>query len=511
MKYLIHHSLVESAKSFPDKIAFKDYKTSVDYKTLDKQTNALSNHLLDLGIKKGDRIGIYLDRCTENAVAIYGILKAGACFVPLNTTDPIHKIETIIDDCDIKYLITKHKPVGKIKGLGNLGDKLKGIIGLEENTLNVKSYSWRDVFNASHQNPNTPILNEDLAYIMYTSGTTGTPKGIMHTHRSGLDYARFSAELYNVKPSDIFASHSALYYDISTFAYFTIPYVGATTVIASEAEVKMPVSLSQLIEREAITIWYSVPLALSQLLTAGFLETRNLSSLRWVLFGGEVFPIDKLNKLIALLPQAIFSNVYGPAEVNQCTVYNFREPVEVDTTLPLGTPSINAEVLIIDKDDNVLPYNEIGELIVRSSTMMLGYWNKPELSQCKYFTQEKNGVYKTFYRTGDLVKIDEHGQLLFYGRKDRQVKIRGYRVELSEVEMQIRNIISINEIVVIKTKSDNLHAYIEGEIELSENEIMKKLVKKISPYALPEKITFIDKIPRTQAGKIDYNYLIEKS
>jgi len=511
MKYLIQHSLEESAKKFPDKIAFKDNKSSISYKVLNEKTNALAQYFLYLGIEKGDRIGIYLDRCIENTIAIYGILKARACFVPLNTTDPTNKIEEIIEDCGIKFLVSKQNVSSKIGGVDEICKSIKGIINLDGSLKPINSKTEEEVLSSSHKDLNLNILNEDLAYIMYTSGTTGRPKGIMHTHRSGLDYARFSAELYDIKPSDVFASHSALYYDISTFAYFTVPFVGATTVIASEAEVKMPVSLSQFIEREKITIWYSVPLALSQMLSVGFIEKRNLSALRWVLFGGEVFPISQLNILMTLLPNALFSNVYGPAEVNQCTVFNFNSSLKIDNTLPLGVTSFNAEVLVVDENNKSLPTNTIGELLVRSSTMMLGYWNKPELTQSKLYHDHQNGVIKSFYCTGDLVKIDELGQLLFYGRKDWQVKVRGYRVELSEVEAHITSIFNISEVAVIKTKDSYLHAYVEGSINFSEKEIKRKLSKKLSTYALPDKITFVEKIPRTQAGKIDYNCLILKS
>jgi acyl-coenzyme A synthetase/AMP-(fatty) acid ligase len=203
--------------------------------------------------------------------------------------------------------------------------------------------------------------------------------------------------------------------------------------------------------------------------------------------------------------------VYGPAEVNQCTVYNFNSSLKIDNTLPLGVTSFNAEVLVVDENNKSLPTNTIGELLVRSSTMMLGYWNKPELTQSKLYHDHQNGVIKSFYCTGDLVKIDELGQLLFYGRKDRQVKVRGYRVELSEVEAHITSIFNISEVAVIKTKDSYLHAYVEGSINFSEKEIKRKLSKKLSTYALPDKITFVDKIPRTQAGKIDYNCLIMKS
>ena len=166
-------------------------------------------------------------------------------------------------------------------------------------------------------------INEtDLAYIIFTSGSTGRPKGIMHSHFSALNYARLSANTYELEESDVLSNFSSLHFDMSTMDYLTVTYAGASAVIISEAYTKIPASLSRLMQDEAISIWYSVPFALIQLLQHGLLEQRDLSSLRWVLYGGEPFAPKHLKKLMDLWPHARFSNVYGPAEVNQCTYYH---------------------------------------------------------------------------------------------------------------------------------------------------------------------------------------------
>ncbi len=507
MHKILPHNIEYSALKYPKKIAYKYLNKSVSYAELDKKTNQLANFLIQQGVIKGDRIGIYLDRCIENAIAIYGILKAGAAFVPLNPFAPLDRTIALVKDCSIQFVITKDTPIGQLKKIGKLKNTLKGIIGYKDTSFKVNNYSWEEVYSFSNKKDDIKILESDLAYIMYTSGTTGQPKGIMHSHKSGLDYAKFSAELYNMQSNDSIVNHSPLYYDISTFGYFTASLVGATTVIASEAEVKMPVSLSQLIERETITIWYSVPLALIQMINTGLLEKRNLKSLRWVLFGGEVFPINYLNQLIALVPNASYSNVYGPAETNQCAYFNFSHTIYNDA-LPLGNLWYNNEALIIDDDGKKVPNGKIGELLIYSSTMMMGYWNQPELTKRAFYTQNSdNGKPKVFYRTGDLVKINEDKHLLFYGRKDRQIKLRGYRIELGEIESIMQNIESINEVAVIKSKNNDLIALVAKKSENTEKIIKQVLSKHLPKYAIPEKIIFVDSIPRTEAGKVDYEYL----
>ncbi len=357
------------------------------------------------------------------------------------------------------------------------------------------------------------MLEDDLAYIMYTSGTTGTPKGIMHSHRSGLAYAKLSMDLYDVRPTDILANHSPLHFDISTMGYFTMPLAGGTTVLIPESHKIIPASLSQLIEKERITIWYSVPLALIHLLQRGALEDRKMDSLRWVLFGGEPFPAKHLRSLMKLWDKAVFSNVYGPAEVNQCTYFHLSELPENDDAIPLGHVWNNTEVLIVDKNDLEVDDGDTGELLVRTATMMKGYWGKPELTQKAFFRREKfANAEEIFYRTGDLVWRKSDGQLMFAGRKDRQIKIRGYRIELDEIESVLISHPYILETAVYNIKNEEDQS-IEAIVVLSdsgretEENIKEFLAAKIPAYAVPRRIYFSDKIPRTPAGKIDYKQL----
>ena len=271
---------------------------------------------------------------------------------------------------------------------------------------------------------------------MYTSGSTGTPKGLMHTHHSGRAYAVLSAAEYGVEPSDRLGNHSPLHFDMSTFEMLTGPLCGATTVLIPEAATMFPRSLAELIERERLTFWYSVPLALIQLLQRGGVEERDCSSLRWVLFGGEPFPPKHLARLMELWPHARFSNSYGPAEVNQCTAYHVpKGPLPLDEPLPIGPVWRGAQGLVVDADDGIVEPGRPGELLIRAPTMMAGYWGRPDLDEHAFFRRSaRSGLEELFYRTGDLVREGEGGNLQFLGRKDRQIKVRGHRVELDEIE-----------------------------------------------------------------------------
>jgi amino acid adenylation domain-containing protein len=469
--------------------------------------------LSELRVNRGDRVGILLDPSLETAIAVYGIMSAGAVFVPLDPNAPPARIAYVINDCGIRHLVSGKKQSRSLNKVLKENISLEAVIGMDEK-LPVKSISWEEIAQVStSQTISVRMLEDDLAYIMYTSGTTGTPKGIMHSHRSGLAYAKLSMDLYDVRSSDILANHSPLHFDISTMGYFTMPLAGGTTVLIPESHKVIPASLSQLMEKERITIWYSVPLALIHLLQRGALEDRKIDSLRWVLFGGEPFPAKHLESLMKLWDEAVFSNVYGPAEVNQCTYFHLSELPEKDAAIPLGHVWNNTEVLIVDNNGLEVGDGDTGELLVRTATMMKGYWGKPELTQKAFFTRERfSNAAEIFYRTGDLVWRKSDGQLMFAGRKDRQVKIRGYRIELDEIESVLISHPYVSETAVYNIKNEEDQS-IEAIVVLSdpgvetEENIKEFLARKLPVYALPRRVYFSDKIPRTPAGKVDYKAL----
>lgn len=516
MVYLLTQTIKASAQKFPNKDAFVCGNRSITYSALEEQTQRIACFLYDSGVKKGDRVGIYLNRCLETALAIYGIMKAGAVYVPLDPGAPSSRNQFLIDDCDIQHVISH--PLLEKQLLKVIAGKtsLKTIIGLKQHEQ-IKTISW-DAISEFPLDPgfSVNILADDLAYIIYTSGSTGTPKGIMHTHYSGLSYAKLSAALYGLEEKDKFGNHSPIHFDISTLGYFTAPLVGATTVIITEAYIKMPSSLSALIQNQEISIWYSVPLALIQLVQNGAINQRDLSCLRWVLFAGEPFPAKHLRDLMISLPDAKFSNIYGPAELNQCTFYNVPSFPAIDESIPLGQVWGNTEMMIVDESDQEVPKGAVGELLVRSATMMKGYWKRPELTSKSLFTRETTpDVKQTYYRTGDLVKIDETGSLIFLGRKDRQVKIRGYRVELDEVSTAILGHEDIEEVAVFPIKDDSgishviAHAIVKPEHSITTDGLSDYLSVRLPKYALPSKILFVGTLPRISTGKIDYRKLQE--
>jgi acyl-CoA synthetase (AMP-forming)/AMP-acid ligase II len=545
--YLIPHAVEQAAARRPAQEAFRCYDQGLTYAALWARANALAHTLIDQGLRRGDRVGIYLHKSLECAVAIYGILQAGAAYVPLDPHAPPARVAFMVRDCGIRVIVSEESKRRALAALGAAeGEHAAGLacaIGLRpagaDGDGGLRLVSWADV--ASHPTTPPPVraMQDDLAYVMYTSGSTGTPKGMMHTHASGLAYAKMAAQVYGVGPQDRLSNHSPLHFDMSTFDYFSGPLGGATTVVIPEEYKLLPASLAKLVEDERLTIWYSVPFALTQMLLRGELADRDMSALRWVLFGGEPFGPKHLHALMAQWPHARFSNVYGPAEVNQCTYFHVP-PVPnayAEEQAPIGKVWENAAGLIVDEDDRVLaaapgvggdeaPAAEpqavepqeaagpVGELLIRAPTMMRGYWNRPDLTaRALYTVAGEGGFDAVYYRTGDLVELLPDGNLRFLGRKDRQVKTRGYRVELDEVEAALLTHTGVEEAAVFAVPDAEgsrrivAAVILKSQAAAGEAELARHLGQRLPPYAVPRPILVCATFPRTATGKIDRNAL----
>ena len=514
MIYLLSQILDRAAEQFGDREAFRCEGESLTYAELLRRANGLAHWLVAHGVSRGDRVGIYLSKSLECAIAIYGIWKAGAAYVPLDPSAPISRITYMVEHCGIRHLITQPSKRRKLPEILAASPELRWVVGLPD-TVELDPAITRCEWSAlpvSEQAPPVKLVAQDLAYIMYTSGSTGTPKGIMHTHYSGLSYAELVADTYGLTVGDRIGNHSPLHFDISTLGFFAGPLVGATTVIIPEAYTKVPASLSQLIQDEALTVWYSVPFALTQLWLRGVLPERALGSLRWVLFAGEPFPAKYLYALMAHLPQARFSNIYGPAEVNQCTYYHVPplaagEPVPEDIA-PIGQIWNNSEGLVVDEQNQPVAPGEVGELLVRTATMMSGYWQRPDLNAKAFYHTQVANQSAVFYRTGDLVQ-QQDGQYRFLGRKDRQIKTRGYRVELDAVEAALVSHPLVEEAatyaVPYEVGSYQIEASVilKPDVSLSEAEIKRYVAERLPAYAVPQRVSISVEFPRTGTGKID--------
>ena len=518
MRYLLSQGVTLTAERTPQHEAVRFNSTSLTYAELERHSNSLAHTLLEVGLKRGERVGIYMNKSLESAVGMYGIMKAGGAYVPLDPFAPVGRVGFVISDCGIRHLVTNQTKVDAVRQILREISCLQHLIGIASQAeMQVNCLEWEQVYQAPHQYPGLNLTEQDLAYILYTSGSTGTPKGIMHTHRSGLSFAEWAAAEYELTSEDRLSNHAPLHFDLSTFDFFSGAIAGATTVIVPEALTKFPANMARFIEEERISVWYSVPFALIQLMQRGGLEKRDLSALRWILFAGEVFPTKHLRQLIDMLPSVRFSNLYGPTETNVCTYYHVERLPEVsDETIPIGKPCANIEDLVVDADNHPVAPGEVGELLIRGGVVMKGYWGQPEKTANGFYRRPAFDQFEDlFYRTGDLVQLDADGNYRYLGRKDRQIKTRGYRVELDEVEIALLAHPSIEEAAAYPVPDGQGSNLIESAVilkigaHLTDEELIAHISNRLPPYAIPVRIDFLIDFPRTSTGKINRRELQE--
>jgi amino acid adenylation domain-containing protein len=512
MLFLLPHAVDRAAMRDPDHEAIRYMGQSLTYGALAERSDRLAGLLRAQGVRRGDRVGIHAGKGLAAAVALHGIMKAGAAYVPLDPSSPAVRQAFIVRDSGIRHLVTEPSRSAALEQLLSEDVPIECVVGATTSpATGVSTASWGDV-DAHPKVAHDPDLVEmDLAYVLYTSGSTGTPKGVMHSHRSALAFARVAADTYGFTATDRMSNHAPLHFDLSTMDYFSMALVGGTTVIIPEAHMRLPASYTALIEAERLTVLYAVPLALTHLLLHGALEKRDLSSVRWVLFGGEPFPTPHLRALMTALPGATFSNVYGPTEVNGVT-YWIVPPLAPgdDTPIPIGQPYANVETRIVDDADEVVADGTVGELLVRTPTMMRGYWGRPDLNARAFWSRPVFGhLTDVYHRTGDLVRRRDDGLLEFHGRRDRQVKARGYRVELDEVESAMSAHEAVESAAAFTVPDADGSARIEAAMTVREghtltNDMLRAhLAAHLPRYAVPEVIECLAAMPRTSTGKID--------
>lgn len=524
MAYALHQLLIESATRHPDAEAVRLRDEAITYRELETRSNQLAHALIKSGVTPGDRIGIYLQKSPAAIVSIFGVLKTGACYVPVDANAPGPRLLEIAHQCEFRALITSCTLSEKLRRTPTqkwpmsavfFVDKLADFAGLAP-----EGFSFSDALpSQSVTPPSVKVISHDLAYILFTSGSTGTPKGVMLSHLNALTFVNWGFETFAITPQDRLSNHAPFNFDLSVFDIFVAVKAGAAISLVPEGLSVFPVQLSSFIQDQRITVWYSVPMVLSLLHSRGKLEERDLSALRWVLFAGEVFPTKHLRALMQKLPHPKYANLYGPTETNVCAYYEV-EPIapERSAPIPIGKACANTDLVAIDANGEKLtgPGNE-GLLYARGSIVMQGYYGRPkESAACFIRNPFAAGREEKLYCTGDWVTLDEKGNYLFVGRKDHMIKTRGYRVELGEIESVMVAHPAVEEVVALAIPDDEIGNTIRAIVTLSDSrsvtssELKRHCGEKLPPYMVPEEVEFCDTLPRTGTGKIDRQRLLRE-
>jgi amino acid adenylation domain-containing protein len=509
--------LARSAAQSPQRTAVEEVDGgSIAYGDLVDLAGRFAAWLSDVGVGRGDRVGVYLPKSIDAVASIFGALASGAAYVPLDPLAPASRNAYILHNCQVKAVTVDRRLARDLRvELDKLNwrpsyltvDNAGGGIGLR-GALEREDLPRRPPAAV-------PVNATDLAYLLYTSGSTGLPKGVMLSHQNALCFIDWCSCAFQPTAADRFSSHAPFHFDLSILDLYVSLKHGATLVLFGEHLGKEPARLAQQIADKRISIWYSAPSILSMLAQQGRLALYDWSALRTVLFAGEVFPVKHLRALRALWPAPRYFNLYGPTETNVCTWYEIPGQIPADRRepYPIGRVCAHYHDRVVDVDGRDAPDGAEGELCISGPGVMQGYWGLAELNERAFFV-DAGGI--RWYRTGDVVQLDADGNLRFQGRRDRMVKKRGYRVELGEIESALYRHPDVREAAVVAVPNDDglcVRAVLstkDGK-RLSIIALKQFCVGQLPRYMVPDAFAFVDALPKTSTDKVDYQTLMEQA
>lgn len=487
-----------SAKNFPDKVAFSDESNSITYIELLKMSKTIGTALVKKNNTKNKPIAVFLDKTVFALTAFFGTVYSGNFYTVIDSMMPADRISTIFESLHPVAIITDNEHLKIAESIENCGK----IILLEDALRQqIDDKKLAEIRSNS--------IDTDPLYSLFTSGSTGVPKGTVVSHKNVIAYSEWVSETFDITSETIFGSQTPFYFSMSVLDVFSTIRNGATFHIIPKKYFSFPIKLLEYVRDREVNTIYWVPSALSIVANWKALDYVELPKLKKVLFAGEVMPTKQLNMWIKKRPDLFYANLYGPTETTDiCTYYVVDRKFKDDETLPIGKHCNNCDVMILTEDNRLAEVGEEGELCARGSFLAMGYYNNPEKTKEVFVQNPLNTAYpEIIYKTGDLVKLNEKGEIIYISRKDYQIKHMGYRIELGEIEAAAGSIEKIKTCVCIYNESEDKIVSIYEGSKMTDSELMNKLSEKLPVYMRPNVIKRIKQIPYNQNGKIDRKLL----
>lgn len=523
---LIFDHLAATADKLPNNIALGCGDAKLTFSATEQLSNRISNMLVELGVCRGDRIGISWPKCNEYVATQYGTLKAGGCYVPIDVDYPLHRKFQIIEEASIRVVFATRAHYDEMVAHAELPSCLEHVVTLDDvadaprkDGVTLHAFSEVEAFAATRQTRNH-VVDNDLAYIMYTSGSTGKPKGVMLTNRNIMTYCEWCASELKLTPQDKTVNVAPFTFDISGTEIFNMATAGSTMLMVPDQ--KRITTILATIEKEKATFVSTVPTVVGTMVNNPRIFSRyDLSSVRIFISGAAVCPPIFMKKLHEHLPQATLYNHYGPTEATIYCLYHKvvdAAALDVSKPLPIGIAYENTEAYVVTKEGKEAAVGETGELVLRGSHLARGYFNNPEKTAeaFKPYTLQPH-LNETVYHTGDLAQRDEAGVFHFLGRVDDMIKSRGYRIELNEIDLALSSLDDqLAEFAAVAVPDELIENKIvaaivlKSGVELTAEAIKAHCATKIPEYMVPDEIVFYADLPHTSSGKISKKEIIKR-
>jgi amino acid adenylation domain-containing protein len=514
MTDLLQNSLSTQAQRRPDAIALVMQGRALTYGQLEEITNRLARLLKAVGCRKGDRVCFAIPKSPEAIIAILGILKADCIHVPIDTASPAPRVAKAVRSSEPRYILGAGPSVNLLDDLFSHDEFRNSIaVGWMEAAPNSRNFVPRFVGNDISSYSAEPLSYEngshDPAHILFTSGSTGEPKGVVITHANVTHFVQWATRYFGMVQDDRVSCHPPLHFDLSMFDIFGAFAVGAQLHLVPAELSLLPNKLADFIRDSQLTQWFSVPSLLNYMARFDVVRFNDFPALKRLLWCGEVLPTPALMYWMQRLPRVSFTNLYGPTETTIASSYHTVPSCPTDSRqpIPIGTACEGEELLVLDTELRPVPPGEVGDLYIQGVGLSPGYWRDVEKNNAAFISY---GAGDRIYRTGDRARIGEDGLIYFVGRADTQIKSRGYRIELGEIEVALHAIKELKECAVVAVPTDGFEgnliacAYVlQDQWQLSESEISNRLSQVLPPYMLPSRWMRLTQLPKNPSGKID--------
>lgn len=490
----ILESLEHSSHRYYTKVAFTDQSKEMTYGECVECSQKIGTKLLELKQTR-QPIAVLMEKTVESLTAFFGVVYSGNFYVVIDSKMPLDRIEKIFDTL---------KPIALISDYEHqeLALQLHKQVYYYEDMMNT------DIHKDGLKNIRLHMIDTDPLYALFTSGSTGMPKGAIVSHRNVISYASWYKDTFNIDENTQFGSQTPFYFSMSVSDVYSTIMSGATLHIIPQSLFTFPIKLIEYMNEKKVNTIYWVPSALCIIANLKVLDYLALDYVDKVLFAGEVMPTKQLNYWIKKIPHAMYANLFGPTETTDiCTYYIVDREFHDDEVLPIGNACYNCDVFILDENDQEVLDDQEGELCVRGSFLAMGYYNNEDKTREAFVQNPLNKSYpEMIYRTGDLVKYNEYGELIYVTRKDFQIKHMGYRIELGEIEAAVNALEKIqNSAVIYDDKKDKIILIYTGKID--DVSIMNGISQRVPDYMKPNAIVKAKTMPYNQNGKIDRIWL----